>query len=184
MHRNRNVVYNYLDQPLALQYKGEQLPVNTAFDVLGWILSVCDSGPPGATAKNYYLPMLALYSRWCSVLGESRFEGMTHITWFTNTKSKGTDVLLGATLGQPETRDTVRNKDKVTGQPVPQVKDRGLIMKRERIEYLERAGFRAPDIFIPQTEDVSRQKNQKDGTQGDPGFGGCAETFFFIVAMK
>lgn len=78
-----------------------------------------------------------------------------------------------------ETRDTVRNKDKVTGQPVPQVKDRGLIMRRERIEYLERAGFRAPDISIPQTEDVSRQKNQKDGTHGGPGFGGCAE-----VAMK
>ena len=183
MHRDRRIVWNYEDQPLALHYKGEQLPVNTAFDHLGWILSVCGSGPPGATAKNYYLPMLALYSRWCWVLGGSRFEGMTHITWFTD-KSESTDVLLGATLGQPETRDTVPNKDKVTGQPLPRVKDRGLIMRRERIEYLEKAGFRAPDISVSQTEDMSKQKNQKDGTQGDPGFGGCAETFFFIVAMK
>lgn len=80
VHSSRKIVYSYLDQPLALQYKGEQLPVNTTFDVLERILSVCGSGPPGATAKNYYLPMLALYSKWCSVLGGSRFKGMTHIT--------------------------------------------------------------------------------------------------------
>lgn len=64
----------------------------------------------------------------------------------------------------------------MTGQIIPRVKDRGLMMRRERIYYLERAGFQAPGISIPQTKDVSKQKNQNDGTQGDPGLGGCAET--------
>lgn len=69
------------------------------------------------------------------------------------------DILLGATLGEPETRDTVQIMDNAAGQPVPRTKDRGLIMRRLRIHYLETAGFRAPAISIPQTEDVSKQKN-------------------------
>lgn len=71
VYRNRKIVYTYLDQPLALRYKGEQFPVNTAYDVLGRILSVCGPGPPGATAKNYSLPMIALYSKRCSVPGNA-----------------------------------------------------------------------------------------------------------------
>lgn len=31
VHSSRKIVYSYLDQPLALQYKGKQLPVNTTF---------------------------------------------------------------------------------------------------------------------------------------------------------
>ena len=110
MYPNTKIVYTYPDQPLALPSKGEQFPVNTAFDVLGWILSVWGPGPPGATAKNYSLPMIALYSKWSSVLGGSRSEGMTHITWFPNSKSNSTDILFGATLGQPETRDTSQTR--------------------------------------------------------------------------
>ena len=57
-------------------------------------------------------------------------------------------------------------------------------MRRERIEYLERAGFRAPDIARPQTEDELKQMNGKSGTQGEPGLGACAETLFLTVTIK
>ena len=136
--------------------------------------------------KKYCLSLLGLHAKWCTVVGGRNFDRMTHITWFTNTVSESVNVLLGATIGQPGVRKIgTLDEDTKLGVPVkPSTKVRSLIIRRERIHYLEEIGFHAPDISATQNPDDSKQRSKPDGNIGDPGIGGCAETFIFMVAKK
>ncbi|KAF4439604.1 hypothetical protein F53441_12530 [Fusarium austroafricanum] len=42
------------------------------FDLLGLFLSLCGPAQPNADKENFYLPLTAMYSRWCRVIGTKR----------------------------------------------------------------------------------------------------------------
>ena len=115
-----------------LQFDGVDLPMITIYDYLAWLLSILGSSESKEirTAENYYLPLLALFSRWCTMIGSLiNFDAlpMVHISWWEE------KVLLGATLGDvPE----------VSG--VPQWKTRNEIYIQPRETILTQLGFKMP----------------------------------------
>ena len=138
-----------------LPYLGVNLPMVTVYDYLAWLLSTLGSAETkGAekSEKNYYLPLLALFSRWCTVISnliKFRSLPMVHISWW------GANVLLGSTLG---------DVPKVPGQRFAETKETLYIQPRQRI--LNGLGLKQPS---PDNE-------------GKQNYGHCAETFLFIVA--
>lgn len=103
-----------LDEPLnfSFAFEGVSLPVNTVYDLLGWIMSVSHGyavATSTSTERNYYLPMLALYAKWCRLLTPTNERnGMVHISWFNSTSDSSTPrncILLGSTIGSPNVDD-------------------------------------------------------------------------------
>jgi hypothetical protein len=89
------------------------LPLNTVYDYLGWIMSISwrkYGQRIGSNNRNYYLPLLSLYAKWCRLLGQRTRDknSMVHIAWFTNRAGSAdtadtpiTPILLGSTIGGP-----------------------------------------------------------------------------------
>jgi hypothetical protein len=139
---------------ILLAFQGVNLPMITIYDYLAWLLSMIGSSETQTVAKtpqNYYLPLLALYSRWCTTISNLiKFDSlpMVHISWW------GKTVLLGATLG--DVPEVPRETSSGTRQNV-------YIEPRQTI--LNNLGFKQP-------------RADPDGKQN---FGRCAETFLFIM---
>ena len=140
-----------------LKFDGVDLPMITIYDYLGWLLSrlaSSESRTAQRTAKDYYLPLLALYSRWCTII--SRLVGfdslpMVHIAWW------GKNVLLGATLGDvPDLPDAPSNP-KAAFYKGP---------RRTMLTNPPELAYKAPE-----GEAFGR-------------FGNCAETMLFIYAKR
>ena len=155
------MIYNAKLPQLYLTYDGETLPTETLYDFLGYVLSKvwAKDVPNTATPRNFYLPLLATYTKWCSLLGGSAESGkmMTHIAWIQTPTSPSVDILMAATLGGSMGTDA-----------------RGKIVLR-RQNSLHEAGL--------QPADEAQQSFQNTG-EGDQGFARCAETFFWIYAAK
>ena len=142
-----------------LKYDGVDLPMITVYDYLGWLLSrlgSSESGTAQRAAKDYYLPLLALYSRWCTII--SRLVGfdslpMVQITWW------GKNVLLGATLGDvPDLPDAPSWKAKFDFYKQP---------RRTMLTSPPELAYKPPE-----------------GEAFDGRFGCCAETLLFIYAKR
>ena len=140
----------------TLAFDGVDLPMITIYDYLAWLLSVLGSSELEGvekTAQNYYLPLLALFSRWCTIISNLiKFDSlpMVHIAWWDK------NILLGATLGDvPEVP---------SGGPKPWT-TRQQIYIQPRQTIMDGLGFQQPPPNV-------RKQN----------YGRCAETFFFIVA--
>lgn len=107
---------------------GVDLPMIAIYDYLAWLLSVLGSeetSSAGRNAENYYLPLLALLSRWTTIIsGTIKFIAlpMVHISWWDK------NVLLGSTLGDAPN--------------VPSGPDEAYVKPRKII--LGRLGFTAP----------------------------------------
>lgn len=148
---------------LTLRIEGVSLPVNTLFDILGWVMSILGLALPNATStsRNYYMPLLSLYSRWCRVISQSRANEMVHIAWYTNSPR----IVFGSTIGTPRT-DII---------PAPDVQQRLMakttMITRERQRDLDESGLQAAN---------ANQYVHADGTAGVGGYGLCAETCFWI----
>lgn len=103
------------------------LPTSTAFDMLGWVMSVTakasvdPKGSPGENpnALNFYLPLLALYANWCRKLAFAEPGGtgkeiprMVHLAYTgphadfgpNATSRSHLSVLIGATVGENDYR--------------------------------------------------------------------------------
>ncbi|ETN38246.1 uncharacterized protein HMPREF1541_06277 [Cyphellophora europaea CBS 101466] len=94
---------DYRDYDAVLD--GKQLPVRTLFDVLGWILSVTAKPDGGkATQNNFYLPLLALFGKWCWALlpDKTSQPNMIHISWMEKPEVEENVVIIGATPGGDE----------------------------------------------------------------------------------
>jgi hypothetical protein len=138
-----------------LAFQGVNLPMITIYDYLAWLLSMLGSSETQSVVKtpqNYYLPLLAMFSRWCTIISNLiKFESlpMVHISWWAKS------VLLGATLGDvPE----------VPGQRPGDTRQSFYIAPRQKI--LDGLDYKQP----PKDQD------------GKQSYGRCAETFMFIVA--
>lgn len=116
-----------------LAFQGINLPMVTVYDYLAWLLSILGSSETQSAVKtpqNYYLPLLAFFSRWCIIISNLiKYESlpMVHISWWDKS------VLLGATLGDvPE----------VPGQRSGDTRQSFYIAPRQQI--LDGLGYKQP----------------------------------------
>lgn len=159
------------------------------YDYLGWLLSVTARPTPaalkaGASARNYYLPLLSLSAKWCLIYQESskavdvnvaKFPkagapapppnmqklappNMLSIAWWPSTTTKGAvDIYLGASIGANPWRP-------------------GIIVQN-RQHALQQLGFKPKDAAqlanIKPTESTDFVEFDNEGNNG---FGKCAET--------
>lgn len=74
------------------------------YDLLGLFLSLLGPAPPGATGKNFYLPLAIVLARWCSQIGGPRARGkgplpfMLQCTW-VESRAQRCPFFLGTSLG-------------------------------------------------------------------------------------
>ena len=61
-------------------------------------MSVIGSAPRGANKTDYYLPMLAAYSRWCLLMAEGRSD-RAPLRCFVTYSTNDLALHLGATIG-------------------------------------------------------------------------------------
>ena len=92
----------FLDAPVQLSYQGAAVEHQTIYDLLGFIISVAGSSPPGATRESYYYRLCTLYGAWCRKLAPSKETepALIQMTWFDYGGS--TRVLVGANLDDPK----------------------------------------------------------------------------------
>ena len=135
--------------------------------MLGWLLSVTNVPAASAEPRTWYLPLLALYAKWCIVLAGNRdgIPPMVHISWFPGARSQKV-VLLGSTIGKIPELDWNKNLSPETAS------FKAMTVINERQRYMREAGF------VPQKGQEVDIKGVVDGR----GFGICAETFFYLVA--
>lgn len=90
--RNPSRASKFLLDPL----RHSEVPYWGLFDMLGLFLSIVGVAPSRATKRNFYLPLTAMYAKWCSALAAS-VPTMYNCTWIASGTGKGT-LFLGASL--------------------------------------------------------------------------------------
>jgi hypothetical protein len=133
----------------TLAFDGVDLPMITIYDYLAWLLSVLGSSEPESvekTAQNYYLPLLALFSRWCTIISSLIKFGslpMVHIAWWDK------NVLLGATLGDvPYWPSPAAIKQKIYIQPRQTIMDGLGFQQPPPVEEKQNYGHCAETFFF------------------------------------
>lgn len=144
------------------------------YDLLGLFLS--SMAPSGANKWNFYLPMTAVYGRWCRLVAGRRPGGgvgdhpyMFQCTWCEK-NGEFARFSLGASLAGYDWR---LNK---TGTWE-------MVLKRERFNLLEGA------VGVPMQAseyDFDKSPMREPERNGDAGtrFGNCAETYPFLDLME
>ncbi|KAJ6188289.1 hypothetical protein N7519_003197 [Penicillium mononematosum] len=82
-----------------------KVPFSGIYDILGLFLSSIGAAPNRATSRNFYLPMTAMYAKWCIALSEfvpkKSVPTMYNSTWVKDGPGKGPLVTrpLGTNCG-------------------------------------------------------------------------------------
>ena len=181
---------------IGLTFQDTNLPINTTFDVLGWLLSVTSQPLPNATAVDFYLPLVALYARWCRVLAGPDVKlapPMVHIAWFQDAQ-RSTAVLLGSTIGKVpaplkivnvigERQRELELVRLTAAKPGQQAQTSGnTVPSPGGTQYVLALGTSADGKFTPSKDPALPPRGTADHIE--QGFGQCAETFFYLVARK
>ncbi|KAF3062878.1 hypothetical protein CFAM422_010410 [Trichoderma lentiforme] len=153
------------------------------YDLIGLFLSLLGSAPPAADRNNYFLPLTAVYARWCSRLagklknkasqapsdpGVGPIPMMFQCTWRDRKDGKGKWFFLGASLGGDQFADNPSGADW-------QMK---VQMERFRILRQHQQTVMVRDGDFNSTEP---EKTLPDGTGNL--WGNCAETYPFVQCM-
>ncbi|KAJ3545139.1 hypothetical protein NM208_g2660 [Fusarium decemcellulare] len=161
-----------------------------AYDLLGLFLSLLGPAPSAADKNNFYLPLTAVYARWCSriaghpesnwnwtpdVQGEGYLPFVFQCTWHVevdnSTKQHRGQYFLGATTAG----------DSFVSDPNP---EKYPASWQERVQEARfNALFRCQKLPMVQINDF---KNRAAPNMNLPGrnmvpFGNCAETYPFAV---
>lgn len=64
-----------------LRYQHDGVAFWSVTDLLGLFLSSLGSAPTGATKRNFYLPLTAVYGKWCSILIRTDPSFVVQCTW-------------------------------------------------------------------------------------------------------
>ena len=141
------------------------------YDLLGLFLSLMGSAPAGATKRNFYLPLTAVYGRWCrQIAGSLPHNGICDIpfmfqcTWCIPSGNSGqpTRFFLGSSLAGYDWRP------ELTGTWE-------LVLKRARFDLVDGGLLRQAGYDFDNSP-VIDQSMTGDGTR----FGNCAETYPFL----
>lgn len=190
---NKDVPLSYSPSlpSIGLAFQGANLPINTMFDALGWLLSVT-SVPPQTESldRTYYLPLVSLFARWCRVLmGDVKLAPpMVHVAWFRDAQGR-TAVLLGSTIGKVPAplkivnviRERQRELERlglVAARPGQVAQTKGNTLARGGQQYVVVLGEAVDGKFVP-----SMGESYGTADEIEKGFGQCAETFFYLVAL-
>ncbi|PHH92178.1 hypothetical protein CDD83_8564 [Cordyceps sp. RAO-2017] len=155
----------------------------SAADLLGLFLSAMGPAPEGATLKNFYLPLLALYGRWCHRIAGNRgvdgewqggagdqpfvFQG----TWNLDSRTFGLGASLAGYIFEP--RDDVGDWDEVLmGARFD------LVGNFHNIKD-ERPTFAGVSFKWAAKKSISLVKDPINGTR----FGNCGETYPFLSLL-
>ena len=143
----------------------EGRPYWSPYDLLGLMLSEMGPAPAGATTASFYLPLTAVFAKFCSKIaggptgGVGKVPHMYQCTW-DNERNR---FFLGASLGG------CNFKKRTTG-----------IWEKE----IKQGRF---DLVVPIIQGTEKhwtlnesKSQEKKGTGGTP-FGHCAETYPFRV---
>lgn len=178
------------------------LPSYTVFDFLGWFLSVTCHPPPTATNKNYYLPLVAMYARWCVTLAlAANVQGqpqMVHIARIPIPK-KPDMLILGSTTGTFVNRILVAVGERqenleAEGIPPPDPGQRipgealGNLVKKLSSENNPEIYANEPINTNPPASELAVTYVDDNGVEqklkGNDNYGSCAETFFYLYAAR
>ena len=72
------------------------IPFASLFDILGLFLSSISLAPSSSTTRNFYLPLTAMYAKWCITLGNCT-PTMLNCTWAVAGQARDR-FFLGASL--------------------------------------------------------------------------------------
>jgi hypothetical protein len=147
-------------------------PYWSPYDLLGLFLSLMGPAPDGATKRNFYLPMTAVYGRWCRQIagrpsgGVGDLPYMFQCTWCIPSGNSGqpTRFFLGSALaGYEWTADSTGTWKTV--------------LRRTRFALVDSvplrdAGYDFDNSPMIQAYGVGRAK-----------FGNCAETYPFVELL-
>ncbi|CAG8024727.1 unnamed protein product [Penicillium nalgiovense] len=82
------------------------VPFRGLYDILGLLLSSMGVAPAGATSHTFYLPLVAMYGRWCKMLGDPLpCPTMFNCTWISEGEDRGR-FFLGASIGRYKQANT------------------------------------------------------------------------------
>lgn len=181
---------------------GKHLPVRTLFDTIGWILSITAEAAGGeATQNNFYLPLLALFGKWCYTLLPSKTQpDMLHISWNEEV------TILGATPGGDEDvangseevyaeQESKKKKKSKDDEPLKRTKippkgtdkanykyegQRGTDVIGSRQQILQDLQVPPPPGHEKNLVNVAKEGTSTYGVEGSSKYGVCAETFAYI----
>ncbi|KAI1171803.1 hypothetical protein F4777DRAFT_31352 [Nemania sp. FL0916] len=155
------------------------------YDLLGLFLSVLGPAAVGATKKTFFLPLCAVYARWCSRIaghaddewewdppgaGEGIWPRMFNITWRPEgTPETGIHFFLGSSTAG----------DKWDMEETGQWKRR---VQRQRFDVLHSALQLKP--FNADSFDKRKSPVQDRFKGGGWAYGNCAETYPFIFSVR
>ncbi|KAI1186326.1 hypothetical protein F5B17DRAFT_404437 [Nemania serpens] len=156
------------------------------YDLLGFSLSVLGPAPAGANKNNYFLPLTAVYARWCSRIagrpmrawgwtpsshnGQGDWPFMFNATW--RLEKKSTDGKIFFFLGSSTAGDNWLPKE------VGQWRTR---VQRQRFDTLF-AGLQMK-LFEQDSFDMKTSKVQQRDSNAFC-YGNCAETYPFIFSVR
>ena len=191
VRKDQKGVFKLFDPPqdeahfVYINFGGSYLIAQTLYDALGWILSVTAtpritttaSAPPDMD-RLFYMPLLAVYARWCEILTFSVSAGKptTDATTPAKDKIKGSSMIAGVWFA-----DSTGKQLTILGSTPGVFRFRGFHVVSERQQQLL---YRK---YIPQRPQALTLSNP-DGAEAEypnnTNFGVCAETFFYLYARK
>lgn len=151
-----------------LSYPHNSRSFSNPYDLLGLFLSSLDPAPIGATKSNFYLPLTAVYGRWCAQIAGNRIGGagfvpcMFQCTWHKKDGERS-QFFLGSSLAGYEARRAGTWE---------------LVVKRGRFNLLSDTLLAEGRYDFDSSPTLSNKKTP--GTR----FGNCAETHPFLKLMK
>lgn len=133
-------------------------------DLLGLFLSSLGLAPNGATKRNFFLPLTAVYGKWWQQVCPTRLPVVFQCTWYER-NSRATRFFLGASRSGFRAPRSTGTWEYVLSKARLYVLDAA--------ELLNLAGWSL--THSPRIQDV--------GSEGSR-FGGCAETYPFRILLR
>ncbi|KAJ9190874.1 hypothetical protein DTO164E3_9136 [Paecilomyces variotii] len=134
------------------------------FDLLGLFLSTIGGAPTGASKRNFYLPLTAVYGKWCAAVGD-RTPYMYQCTWRQRC-GQADEFFLGSNLAGYDA-------------PKPSTGTWLYVMRRARFRPLNDEPFKLTGydfVHAPARRGPQAYNRQRFGT--------CAETYPFLRLLK
>ncbi|KAI1426133.1 hypothetical protein F5Y12DRAFT_744092 [Xylaria sp. FL1777] len=181
----------FILRPVPFTYQGalgKAVPVDwwNPYDLLGLFLSILGPAPAAATKNNYFLPLCAVYARWCSCIaghpaekwkwstqgdGAGDWPYMFNVTW--RPEGKPVDRVIYFFLGGSTAGDDW--EEKVVGQWRTRV-------QRQRFNVLY--AHLQMQLFAQDTFDKASSPKQLRSGAKTQCYGNCAETYPFIFSVR
>ncbi|KIJ59877.1 hypothetical protein HYDPIDRAFT_117970 [Hydnomerulius pinastri MD-312] len=158
-----------LDPTIPILWIRKQQPYFIIFDLLGVFLSLMGPAPSNATAKNYYLPLVVIYSKWCTLISPETNQSptITQITW-TKEKDQFYPFLGASSRGYAYGTE---------GPPAAWT----ALVQTTRHGYIKGSG-----VLPAKYQNFGTSPGIEQDAVNGTNFGNCAETypFLYILADK